>query len=121
MKIRKVDENNDWTFGKGLSSYARNEEAIEQNIKGRLLSWVNDCFFDLQAGVDWKSRLDVGQQQALEEECRAVILQSFGVVGVNSVDAVFDGATRLLRIEYNVSTIFSPSFEGQIAQASGVS
>lgn len=121
MKIRKTDENNDWTFGKGLSGYARDEAAIEQNIQSRVLSWVNDCFFDVQAGVDWKARLDTGQQKALAEEVRAVILQSFGVVGVDSVEAAFDGETRALRVKYNVATIFTPSFEGQIAQVSGVS
>lgn len=120
MIIRQVDSNNDWTFGKGINSFAKNDEAIGQNIRSRLLSWKNDCFFDLQAGIDWKSRLDAGQRQALEDEARALILQSFGVVAVNSIDATFDGTTRNLSITYNISTIFSASFEERIAFSSGV-
>lgn len=120
MKIRKTDALGDWTFGKGLSGYAQDEAAIEQNVRERLLSWTNDCFFDLQAGIDWKSRLDAGQQSALEADVRAMILSSFGVVGVNSVVSAFDSRARMLTLSYDVSTIFTSSFKGQIQQSSGV-
>lgn len=120
MIIRKVDSENDWLFGHGLSNYAKDEEAINENIKTRLLSWVNDCFFAMQEGVDWRQRLDIGQQLALKDELKTVILQSFGVIGVNSVELIFDGVTRLARITYNIQTIFSQSFQTEIRQSAGV-
>lgn len=119
MIFRKVDASNDWGFGKGLSNYARDEEAVEQNIKTRLLSWVGDCFFALNEGIDWKSRLDVGQKASLEQELRAQILQSYGVIGVNSVDVVFSGTTRLFTVTYNITTFFSQSFQATLSQAVG--
>lgn len=120
MIIRKVDGSNDWQFGKGLSDYARNEEAIDENIKTRVLSWVGDCFFALQEGVDWRSRLDIGQQAALVEEVKSVIMQSEGVVGVNDIQAVFNGPSRLETITYNIQTIFSQSFQSVINLSAGV-
>jgi len=120
MIIRKVDANNDWRFGHGLSDYNQNENAIDENIKTRLLSWVGDCFFALQEGVDWRNRLDVGQQAALRDEIASVILQSFGVIAINSIELDFNGQTRLAIIRANIQTIFSPSFQTVIQQAAGV-
>lgn len=120
MIIRKLDGNHDWTFGKGLNSYAVEEKALEENIQTRVLSWVGDCFFALQEGVDWRSRLDIGQQKELVEEIKSVILQSEGVVGVNSIELVFDGTTRLATITYNIQTIYSRDFQSVIKQLAGV-
>lgn len=110
MIIRKVDEQNDWNFGKGLADYARDELAIQENVKTRLLSWVGDCFCALQEGVDWKHRLDIGQEKALAQELRSVILQSFGVTKVTTLDVFLDHETRAFKVSYQMQTIFSPSF-----------
>ena len=121
MKIRKIDAEGDWMWGKGMSSYAVDEAAIEQNVKTRILSWVGDCFFDMQAGIDYKNRIDVRQQQALADDIRALILQSFGVWGAGSVDVNFVGNTRAITIGYNaVETIFGEAFSDAILQDSGV-
>lgn len=119
MIIRKIDGENDWTFGKGLSNYAFNEEAIDENIKTRILSWVGDCFFAINEGVDWKSRLDIGQQVPLEQELRAIILQSYGVEGINAVQVDFSGRTRLFTVNYDIITFFSSSFQRELQQAIG--
>lgn len=121
MIIRQTTDDGDWKFGKGLSDYARDEQAVEQNIKSRCLSWVGDCFFALQEGIDWRSRLDVGQKQALVEEIKGEILQSFGVVGITSIDFTFNPQLRDLRVVADAETIFSPSFQRAIQQAAGVS
>lgn len=119
MIIRKIDGENDWEFGHGLSDFAKDDAAIAENIETRLLSWVGDCFFAIQEGVDWRQRLDIGQQQALKDELQSVILQSFGVMSVLSVELVFNGVTRFATITYNIQTIFSPSFQTVIHQAAG--
>lgn len=120
MIIRKVDTDNDWRFGKGKSDYARDDQAIQQNVKTRLLSWVGDCFFAMKDGIDWKARLDVGQQDDLLAEIKNLILQSEGVVGINSVVVEFNETTRLVLITYDIETIFSQSFQGLIQFSSGV-
>jgi hypothetical protein len=119
MIIRKVDGSNDWNYGQGNADYARDNNAIMENIKTRLLSWVGDCFFALLEGVDWKSRLDIGQQQNLQNEIKGVILQSYGVLGVNKVNLTFSGVTRLFNIQYSVDTIFGNNIQAVVQQTIG--
>lgn len=119
MIIRKIDGTGDWQFGHGLSDYAKDEAAINENIKTRILSWIGDCFFALQEGVDWRNRLEVGQQKELRDEIATIILQSFGVMGINFIELDFNGVTRLATIRANIQTIFSPSFQTVIRQAAG--
>lgn len=119
MIIRAIDAAGDWEFGKGLASYNTGEAAIDENIKTRLLSWVGDCFFAAQEGVDWRSRLEVGQEENLKEELKSVILQSFGVVGLNTISFDFNHKTRLFNVQYDITTIYSQSFQSQITMAAG--
>lgn len=119
MTFRKLDENGDWTFGQGLSNYEKDEAAIDLNIQTRLLSWVGDCFFDLQSGIDWKHRLDMGQAQTLVDEIKSNLISAYGVVAVNSLSADLNRVTRHINIQYNIQTFFSPSFQQSIIQTAG--
>lgn len=119
MIIRQLDATGDWQFGKGLANYAYNQQAVEENIQTRIKSWVGDCFFALDEGVDWKSRLDVGQKINLQNELKAIILQSYGVVSVDSVVVVFGGDTRLFTLTYVIDTIFSSNVQQTLQQSLG--
>lgn len=120
MIFRQLTALGDWTFGQGISGYATDESAIELNIKTRLQSWKGDCFFSLNDWVDWLSRLDKGQENALNQELYNVILQSFGVVSVNSFTGVLDRVTRNYTVTFNITTIFGPSFTITLDLAAGV-
>lgn len=109
MIIRAITTTNDWTFGKSLQDYFINEAAIEANVKTKLLEWVGDCFFNQLAGIDWKNRLDVGQQQALIVEIKQLVLQCYGVVSIVEFQANFNGTTRFDSITMTIQTIYSPS------------
>lgn len=119
MKIRALDSNGDFVFGRGQSSYALDDAAINLNLQTRLKSWVGDCFFDLEAGIDWLNRSEKNQEEALLNELRSLILQSYGVVAVNSVTASLDRNTRAFSVQYNIDTIFSPSFVSAVSLANG--
>lgn len=119
MKHRALDSALDWTFGKGLANYAVDEAAIELNIATRLRSWVGNCFFAMQDGIDWKNRLDVGEEAALLNDLRTLILQSQGVVGINAVSYNLDRRTRDFTVTYNIVTIYNQAFQAQVAQAAG--
>jgi hypothetical protein len=115
MIIRNLDSNGDWTFGQGKQNYLTGNAAIGLNIRTRLLSWVNDCFFDLRAGIDWTNRLgSKNQRSLLEADLRRVILQSYGVTGIVSFDTVLNGRTFSAR--YSVNTIFSTEFTDSVTQ-----
>lgn len=120
MIFRQITADGDWTFGKGVSGYAIGEAAIELNIKTRLLSWKGNCFFALNDWVDWLSRLDKGQEDNLNQELYNVILQSFGVVGINSFQGTLNRETRMYTVIFDIATFFGPSFVNTLDLAAGI-
>jgi hypothetical protein len=108
MIIRGLDSNKDWTFGKGKSSYKSAQLALNQNLETRLLEWKGDCFFNNDAGVDWKNRLAKRSQAApLQDEIRTVILKTDGVTEVINLDFDFNSINRNLKLNYSIKTIYS--------------
>jgi len=57
MKTRATDNNWDWRFGKSLQCYADNALGVAYTVKMKILSWFKDCFFEMDAGIDWKNIL----------------------------------------------------------------
>lgn len=112
MIIRQIDQDGDWIFGSGLNSYAILNDAIGINIKTKLLEWKNDCFFNNTAGIDWLTRLGVGQRDLLELDIKGIILKAFGVVSLNELSLnVID---RNFTISFDVQTIYTESVKNII-------
>lgn len=111
MRVRAIDENNDWTFGRGLQDYKENDRAVSQNIKTRLQSFYRDCFFDLDAGLDWFNLLGRGTKNLLLLAVKMVISQTEGVFGINNVDVQYDEYSRHITITYDIKTIYSQSYQ----------
>lgn len=106
MIIRALTGDHDWTFGQGIQNYLTNDNAIAENIQTRLLSILNDCYFDLTAGIDWIRLLSTKKtQQEIILSCKSVILKSYGVLGVNFIVPTLTG--RNLTITYSINTIFT--------------
>ena len=104
MIIRGLDGNGEWLFGRGQQDYARGKQAIVLNIKTRLRSFVNDCFFDQEAGIDWLNRLgNNNQRELLEADIQNQILNSFGVTNIVNFNSSLDA--RKLTLNYTISTI----------------
>lgn len=119
MKFRAIDSLGDWTFGSGKANYATDERAIELNIQTRIRSWKNDCFFDLDAGIDWYTRLDKNQKDKLINDLKILIIQTYGVMKITSLTVTQDAKTRGAVLSYSVDTIYSQSFIRSLALASG--
>lgn len=115
MSIRANDFQNDWEFGLGRSNYFRGEKAIEQDLRTSLQCWLNDCFWRLNFGVDWANLLGsrgTAAQSNLILQCRQVIVNTFGVTSINSVNASRDALTRRLSVQYDINDIFTLNFKG---------
>lgn len=114
MIFRSLDSSGDWQVGQGIGSYATNNAAIGLNIRTRLLSWLNDCFFAQTAGIDYYNRLgDKNQFTAMKQDMQRIIAQSYGVTGILNFDVSQVG--RQFIASYTVQTIFSASFSDQTA------
>ena len=109
MIVRALDANGDWTFGYGDNNYLESIAAVDQCIKTRLNSFVGNCFFDLNAGVDWFNLLGSKNQIGLELAISAVITNTPNVTAILELSAVLNHTTRALTITYSVTTAFSAS------------
>jgi hypothetical protein len=107
MIVRSLDVNGDWTFGKGRNDYLVNNKAIVQTIGTRLNSFLGDCFFALDAGIDWFNLLGTKNQVALELAVRSVILNTPGVTKLVALDISLDDTTRLITMKYTVETVYT--------------
>lgn len=113
MSFRNLDGEGDWEYGAGLNSYATGENEILLNVKTRVLSFLGDCFFATNEGIDWFNLLDYNKQAQLENDVQNVIANTPNVVNINSVD-VTQGANRALIVNYNIDTIYTQSYQNQI-------
>lgn len=107
MIVRSVDGLGDWRFGKGKNDYLTNSKAIEQNIATRLRSFLGNCFFALDAGIDWFNLLGSKNKTALELAVRSVILNTEGVVGIVDISINLEETTRRINMQYSVNTIYT--------------
>lgn len=115
MIFRNLNANHDWTFGSGLGNYISGNSAIGLNIETRILSWLNDCFFDLNAGIDWLNRLgNKNQKNLLDLDLKRIILQSYGVTALVSFSSELNG--RIYMSSYTVNTIFSQGYQRSLNQ-----
>lgn len=114
MKIRNLTIAGDWVFGKGLQDYLTGQAAIALDIRTYLLVWTGNCFWALQAGVNWRQYLDKNQEQKLLAGLQSAILARFGVMGINLLSARLDRTTRNIVVTYDVQTIYTQSFQDSI-------
>lgn len=113
MSFRNLDENHDWVAGTGKNAYVTENQEIALNVETRLLSFLGDCFFATNEGIDWFNLLDYNKQQQLENAVQEVIIQTPEVTAINSVDIVL-GANRQIRLTYDIQTIYSDSYSGEV-------
>lgn len=111
MITRAIKNNQDssrraWVFCRGLSAYKKEQSSIEQDIKSALLEFKYDCFWALQNGIDWLTRLgSKNQKELLDDDIVKTIQNRFGVIAVNDFQSsIID---RAYSCQCNVYTIFS--------------
>lgn len=108
MIVRALNSDHDWTFGASLNNYLRSNRAVAQNIETRLLCFLNDCFFDTQAGLDWMTFLGGSKNPlALRLALSATILNTPQVVGIVQLSTNLNHTTRVFSVSYQVQTTFS--------------
>lgn len=105
--VRKNEEGQEeFCFGHGYSDYKSEISFVEQDIETALLEFKNDCFFDLEAGIDWKARMGYyGQTEYLDEDVQEVVSKRFGVINITDFNSnVID---RVYTCTFKVLTVYS--------------
>lgn len=107
MTTRAIDNNGDWVFGNGILDYVSDLEEIKQNIITTLRSWKGDCFFDIDAGVDWYNYIgSFGRDNDLKKDIIKNICSVDGVINVEKYDAYLNSENRKITIQVMVNTIY---------------
>lgn len=113
MIFRNLDADGDWTFGRGKNDFLREQDAIGLNIKTRIMSWLNDCFFAMNEGIDWATRIgSKNQKDLLDADLKRVILSSENVTGLLSFESSV--LNRKYTADFSVETVFSKSYTDKI-------
>lgn len=86
MRFRNLDQNGDWVFGKGRNSYLKDNEALMMNIKTRLLEFLNDCFWDMEKGIDWWTLMGGKDLKKILVDVQRTILRSYQVKRIVNLD-----------------------------------
>lgn len=106
MRVRGVDALNDWTFGKGKSDYKTGVNAVAQNIKTRLQSFLADCFFEVDAGIDWFNLMGSKSIIELRLKISATILNTPEVISLVELSFNLSPNRRIITITYSVETVY---------------
>ena len=120
MKIRRNDDNGDWLFGYSDATYCiDNAIGVAQKVKTRLLEWVDDCFFNRSAGINYRVRMGQrGQRAALDDDIKRIITETEEVVAlVEYNSSLYD---RDLRVDFSVYHIYSDQLYSDSITLQGV-
>lgn len=121
MKFRGLDSDGDWMFGQGVGSYAKEQDALALDIAARIKSRKGNCFFAPNDGIDYLNLNEKGRQSDFIRAVSNTIMQTDGVVKINSVTTSTDPVTRRASLTYDVQTIFTSSFVATINDITGAS
>lgn len=105
MIVRALDNNGDWTFGSGKGNYLSGVAAIGQSIQTRISTFLGECFFSLNSGIDWYNLLGSKNQYGINLALGATILNTEGVTSVLQLSFTVDSATRTFAVVYQVMTV----------------
>ena len=73
----------EWQFGHSFADYRTEQDQIAQDIYTALMEWKYDCFFALENGIDWYTRLgSKNQKQLLDNDVIKTIQNREGVLNV---------------------------------------
>lgn len=101
-KFRAIDVNGEPLYGEGMLNYFTGNDAIAMDVVTRLRSVIGDCFFDLEANIDWDNILGSRnyKKERVDEDIKKVILATDGVASINSFSSYIED-----RIYYAIFSI----------------
>lgn len=105
MRVRGIDSNGDWLFGKGKSDYKYDQLALAQIIQTRLSSFIGDCFFATNDNIDWFNLMGSRNLRDLRLAIAATILNTEAVNSLSELNVNIN-SDRNVTIQYSVLSVF---------------
>lgn len=86
-RVRALDENGDWTFGRGKANYLSGNDAVEQKVLCRLKSFAGDNPVAINAGIDWDLLLSSKNTESIiTKEIERIVTSTQGVVSLSGLE-----------------------------------
>lgn len=104
MIVRGLDSDGDFLFGKGRNDYKSANKAVAQCIQTRLFSFLGDCFFATDAGLDWWNILGAKNRIELQLQVNVTILNTPDVTKLVSSEINLS-TNRHITLTYTVETV----------------
>jgi hypothetical protein len=107
--VRKTGTNGAWTFGNGTSNYLSGIAQVAQNIDTRLNTFLGECFFATNVGLDWFTFFGTpgaSNQLAMNLAVTTTIRNTQDVVGLTQLSITVDAVSRTATIVYQVQTVY---------------
>ena len=110
MLVRAIKKDKDgcseWCFGHSFGDYRKGQYQIAQDIYTALNEWKYDCFFAMENGIDWYTRMGKrGQKQLLDEDVIRIVQNRQGVISV--INFTSSLAERQYSCNFGVFTEFT--------------
>lgn len=78
----------EWSFGHSLADYKSGVNQIIQDIYTALYEWKYNCFFALENGIDWSTRLGYkNQKDLLDQDIIEIIENRQGVLSLSNFNS----------------------------------
>lgn len=88
MRVRALDNNWDFNFGRSRQDYASESLATAYDVKQKILCWFNDCFFDMQSGIDYKNLLGrKGGKQTIDNAIKKILAIQPDIIEITYFDS----------------------------------
>lgn len=110
--IRRLDNYDDWCFGRGKADYANKNDGVAFNVKTRLREWKYNWFNDYERGIDWRTRLGSKTQKiALDSDIKQVIEETEGVLSIRSLESSLNVSDRSYTASISIDTIYGEELQ----------
>lgn len=118
MIVRKLNMEGDMLFGQGLSNFAKDSEAVAQNVRTRLLLVLSEWFLNTEDGTPYLENIFIkpAQLSLVEATLKARIVETEDVAELNEFELLFDSAERTATISAKVRTIYGDIANIRIVQ-----
>ncbi len=118
MKVSKLTDSGDWSFGSSLSNYISKSKEVRQSVLTRLRSFKNDYFADIDAGGDWINLFgQKNNEKQILREVERIVLQTTGVRTIDKLEIIRSASTRSVTILLEFTDLFDENYIEQVELA----
>ena len=108
MRYRKLDANNDYSFGSGALNFWQDvPDAVAQAVATRLRLWAGEWFLDVTEGTPYQvGALGKHTKDSVDPMIRDRILSTQGVTGIANYSSVLNPTTRKFTVSATINTVY---------------